>query len=80
MPSVNSSRRLRSYIALGAPATRCPCDGTESALRVEYGFTFRWYYQRLGIDFCERWYRDPCTGMKVCNACGRNWIAPFRAR
>ena len=59
MPSVNSSRRLRSYIALGAPATRCPCDGTESALRVEYGFTPRWYHQRLGIDFSERWHLDP---------------------
>lgn len=59
MPEVNKIQRLRSYIALGAPATRRPCDGTEAALRIEYGFTPRWYHQRLGIDFSERWHLDP---------------------
>ncbi len=53
------TQQLRSYIALGAPATRHPCDGTEPALRVEYGFTPRWYQRRLGIDFSERWHLDP---------------------
>ncbi len=52
-------RQLRSYIALAAPATRCPCDGTEPSLRVEYGFTPRWFHQRLGIDFSERWHCEP---------------------
>lgn len=52
-------KQLRSYIALGAPATRCPCDGAEPALRVEYGFTPRWFHKRLGIDFSERWHLDP---------------------
>ena len=54
-----SSGQLRSYIAPGAPATRTPCDGTEPELRVEFGFTPRWYHDRLGIDFSERWHLDP---------------------
>ena len=49
---------LRSYIAPGAPATRHPCDGTESALRIELGFTPRWYRQYLDIDFSRRWHED----------------------
>ena len=52
------SSGLRSYIAPGAPATRHPCDGTESALRIEFGFTPRWYRQHLDIDFSERWHED----------------------
>ena len=59
MSSLSSIQQLRSYIALGAPATRRPCDGTEPPLRVEYGFTPRWYHKRLGIDFSERWHADP---------------------
>ncbi len=55
----NYKRQLRSYIAPGAPATRRPCDGTEAALRIEFGFTPRWYRERLGIDFSERWHLDP---------------------
>lgn len=51
--------QLRSYIAPGAPATRRPCDGTEPPLRIEFGFTPRWYRERLGIDFSERWHLDP---------------------
>ncbi len=51
--------QLRSYIAPGAPATRRPCDGTEPPLRIEFGFTPRWYRARLGIDFSERWHLDP---------------------
>lgn len=51
--------KLRSYIAPAAPATRAPCDGTESALRIEFGFTPQWYRKALGIDFSERWHLDP---------------------
>ena len=51
--------QLRSYIAPAAPATRTPCDGTESEMRVEFGFTPRWYRERCGIDFSERWHCDP---------------------
>jgi len=54
-----ASRRLRSYIAPAAPATRAPCDGTESPLRIEFGFTPKWYRQRCGTDFGERWHIDP---------------------
>ncbi len=53
------AHQLRSYIAPGAPATRRPCDGTEAPLRIEFGFTPRWYRERLGIDFSERWHLDP---------------------
>jgi hypothetical protein len=55
----NHPNQLRSYIAPGAPATRRPCDGTEAPLRIEFGFTPRWYRERLGIDFSERWHVDP---------------------
>ncbi|HOD52116.1 MAG TPA: hypothetical protein PLJ71_17695 [Candidatus Hydrogenedentes bacterium] len=51
--------QLRSYIAPGCPATRAPCDGSEAPLRVEFGFTPRWYRSRCGIDFGERWHLDP---------------------
>jgi len=51
--------QLRSYIAPGAPATRTPCDGTEPAMRVEFGFTPRWYRQHVAVDFSERWHVDP---------------------
>lgn len=49
---------LRSYIAPGAPATRHPCNGTESVLRIEFGFTPRWYRQHLDIDFSRCWHED----------------------
>ncbi|MBI5091373.1 MAG: hypothetical protein HZB26_02905 [Candidatus Hydrogenedentes bacterium] len=52
------THQLKSYIAPGAPATRTPCDGTEPDLRVEFGFTPRWYSERCGVDFSERWHVD----------------------
>ena len=51
--------QLRSYIAPAAPATRTPCDGSESDLRVEYGFTPLWYRENCDVDFSERWHLDP---------------------
>ena len=51
--------QLRSYIAPSAPATRAPCDGTEPSIRVEFGFTPRWYRDHCGIDFSARWHEDP---------------------
>ncbi|HUW62907.1 MAG TPA: uroporphyrinogen decarboxylase family protein [Candidatus Bathyarchaeia archaeon] len=56
--TTTASHHLRSYIAPGAPATRAPVDGTEPDLRVEFGFTPRWYRDRLGVDFSERWHLD----------------------
>lgn len=50
---------LRNHIPLAGPATREPCDGTESPLRVSLGFTPRWYHQRLGIDFGQVWHTNP---------------------
>lgn len=62
-----TSHRLRSYIAPAAPATRAPCTGDEPPLRVEFGFTPRWYHRHCGIDFSERWHVDPqYRGETVC--------------
>lgn len=55
----NGEHLLRSYIFPAAPATRCPCDGTESEMRIEFGFTPRWYHKACGVDFSERWHLDP---------------------
>ncbi len=51
--------QLRNHIPLAGPATREPCDGSESRLRVSMGFTPRWYHDRLGIDFDQKWHLDP---------------------
>jgi hypothetical protein len=56
---VPASICLRNHIPISAPATREPCDGTETPLRVSLGFTPRWYHQRLGIDFSQNWHLDP---------------------
>ncbi|MFA6507401.1 MAG: hypothetical protein WCT14_14980, partial [Treponemataceae bacterium] len=49
---------LRNHIPLSGPATREPCDGTESPMRISIGFTPKWYRDRLGIDFGEPWHLD----------------------
>jgi hypothetical protein len=54
-----AAQQLISYIAPGAPATRRRAEGDEAFLRPEIGFTPRWYRERLGIDFGERWHFDP---------------------
>ncbi len=51
--------RLRNHIPLSGPATREPCDGTESPMRVSLGFTPKWYRDRTGTDFGEAWHLDP---------------------
>ncbi len=51
--------QLISYISPGAPARRRPADGDEPFLRPELGFTPKWYREKLGIDFGERWHTDP---------------------
>ena len=50
---------LTSYIAPAAPATRRRADGGEAFLRPEVGFTPKWFRERLGIDFGERFHTDP---------------------
>ena len=52
-------KQLISYIAAGAPATRRPAMGDEPFVRLELGFTPKWYRTALGIDFGERWHQDP---------------------
>ncbi len=59
MVSSYVSHKLRSYIFPSAPATRAPCDGTEPDMRVEFGFTPKWFHEYCGIDFGEKWHRDP---------------------
>lgn len=54
-----SKGKLRNHIAPGAPATREPCEGSESPMGVSLGFSPRWYLPRLGIDFSEPRYTDP---------------------
>jgi hypothetical protein len=51
--------RLRNHIPLSGPATREPCDGKESPMRVSLGFTPKWYRDRLGTDFGEVWHLEP---------------------
>jgi hypothetical protein len=50
---------LRHYIPVGALARREPLVGDEPFLRLSRGFVPRWYHDRLGIDFSERWHTDP---------------------
>lgn len=51
--------QLISYIAPSAPATRRPATGQEPYMRLEVGFTPRWYRSKLGLDFGEIWHNDP---------------------
>ena len=51
--------QLRNHIPISGPARREPVDGTESPMRVSLGFEPAWYHQRCGVDFSERWHRDP---------------------
>jgi len=51
--------QLRNYIPISAPARREPADGTESNMRVSLGFEPAWFHRRCGIDFSERWHKDP---------------------
>jgi len=51
--------KLRSHVPISAPHRREAADGTESALRLSPGFNPKWYHKRCGVDFSERWHRDP---------------------
>lgn len=71
------SRRLRSFIAPGAPATRMPCDGAESELRIEFGFTPAWFREHCGVDFSERWHLDPLYRGETVGAMRRELLRRF---
>ena len=51
--------QLRNHIPISAPARRESADGTESDMRVSLGFEPAWFHRRCGIDFFERWHKDP---------------------
>jgi len=51
--------QLRNYIPISAPARKEPTDGTESAMRVSLRFEPAWFHKRCGVDFTERWHKDP---------------------
>jgi len=48
-----------SYIAPAAPARRQPPTGDEPFIRPEIGFTPNWFRKALGIDFGEKWHKEP---------------------
>lgn len=53
------NRQLRSCLPIAAPARREAADGSEEPLRVVLGFEPKWFHVRCGINFGERWHRDP---------------------
>lgn len=55
----SAPRQLLSYIAPGAPATRRPARGDEPYLRLELGFTPKWYREAAGVDFGTAWHQNP---------------------
>ncbi len=52
-------KQIRNHIPIGSPARREAADGNESPFRVSLGFEPAWFHQRVGVDFSERWHRDP---------------------
>ena len=54
-----ASHQLRYYIALAAPPTRAPVDGSEAFMRAEAGFNLLWFTRYCeGVSFAERWHQD----------------------
>ncbi|MGQ9615501.1 MAG: hypothetical protein ACUVWJ_03775 [Spirochaetota bacterium] len=51
--------KLRNHIPIGGVSTREPADGNNSPFRVSLGFDPAWYHKRCGVEFTERWHRDP---------------------
>lgn len=53
------SHQLRYYIALAAPPTRAPADGSEAFMRAETGFNLLWFTRYCqGVSFTSRWHQD----------------------
>jgi len=51
--------QLISYIGPSAPATRRPATGKKPHMRLEVGFTPRWFRSKLGLDFGLVWHTNP---------------------
>lgn len=58
-------KKLTSYIAPSAPATRRYADDSGPFFRPEIGFTPNWFYQNLGIHFDEKWHTSPLYRLKT---------------
>lgn len=61
---MKKNTQLRYYICLGAPPTRTPAEGNEPFMRPEVGFNPSWFYKFCGIDFSERWHKEPELRLK----------------
>jgi hypothetical protein len=51
--------KLRHHSPISGPGNRESADGTESDMRVSLGFEPAWFHRRCGIDFSERWHKNP---------------------
>ena len=51
--------QLRNHIPIAGPARREPVDGSETDMRVSFGFEPAWYHKRCGVEFTEHWHKDP---------------------
>ena len=56
----SETHQLRYYIALAAPPTREPADGSEAFMRAEVGFNLLWFTRYCeGVSFESRWHENP---------------------
>jgi hypothetical protein len=64
-----NSHQLRYYIALAAPPTREPIDGSEAFMRAEVGFNLLWFTRYCqGVTFSDIWHQDPDYRLKCHQA------------
>ena len=54
-----TNKQLRGYIPPSAPLNWEPVTGNEPGLRVGVSFTVNWFYERIGVDYTERYHTDP---------------------
>ena len=57
--TIMNDYRLRNHIPIAGSGNREPYTGNENPFRVSLGFTPKWFRDRLGIDFSEKWHQDP---------------------
>jgi len=62
-----NNHQLRYYIALGAPPTRTPADGTEPFMRPEPGFNPSWFQKHCHMDFSQKWHANPDYRLECYN-------------
>jgi len=69
----SKQHQLRYYIALSAPPTRAPAEGTEPFMRPEPGFNPSWFHKFCDVDFSNRWHEDPAYRLE-CHSLMANEI------